>query len=307
LINGRCTLIYASKIVIFMIKYCIVNGYIRHQNKMNEPIWITYAWIDNDEGDFDYLVQELGKADISAIYDKIALIPGRRLWAQIAEHITSDPLSAWAYLITPNSLRSSACQEELNYALQRALETKGEEFPLIGLLHNVSFKDVPVALRIRLCVNLANPDWIEEVRAGVSGIPPKHVVPLKDPYIFKVHKDYLGRKGHIAIEVRPRFGGISYWRLAFPSNGPQPIGWGAGPANGGGFGVVLFNKIEGEYPYLAGIKWKFVGAGSPISAATSAYAEFEGRLPEKFFFGVAKEAFNPEADGVILTFRDYKS
>jgi len=129
---------------------------------MTKPIWLTYAWVDNDEGDFDYLVQELEQANIPTTYDKIALIPGRRLWAQISETISNQPLSGWAYLVTPNSLDSLACQEELAYALQQALETKGDEFPLIGLLHNVSIRDVPMALRVRVCVNLANPDWIEE-------------------------------------------------------------------------------------------------------------------------------------------------
>lgn len=46
---------------------------------MNKSLWITYAWADNDEGDFDYLVQELEGASIPAIYDKIAQIPGRKL------------------------------------------------------------------------------------------------------------------------------------------------------------------------------------------------------------------------------------
>ena len=46
---------------------------------MPDPIWITYSWADNDEEDFYYLIQELEKAGISALYDKIAFIPGRRL------------------------------------------------------------------------------------------------------------------------------------------------------------------------------------------------------------------------------------
>ena len=71
---------------------------------MTSRLWITYAWLDNIEGDFDYLVQELEKAGIPALYDKIALIPGRRLWDQIADKISLEDLSGWAYLITPNSL-----------------------------------------------------------------------------------------------------------------------------------------------------------------------------------------------------------
>lgn len=86
-----------------------------------DPLWITYAWQDNDEGDFDYLVAELADVGVTATYDKIALIPGRRLWTQIANRITTDALSGWAYLVTSASLDSPACQEELAYALDRAL------------------------------------------------------------------------------------------------------------------------------------------------------------------------------------------
>lgn len=273
---------------------------------MTDPLWITYAWADNEEGDFDFLVQELGRAGIAAVYDKIALVPGRRLWSQIGKKISEEPLSGWAYLITPDSLQSAACQEELSYALQRALETKGEEFPLIGLLHNVSIRDVPVALRARLCINLSNPDWIEEVRAGVKGVPPRRAESLQLPYIVKTHDNYLGRNNHRAIEVRPRFGEVAYWRLAFPSNGPQPIHWGAGPAGGGAIGNVKQSGLEGEYSDIAGQPMKFVGAGNPLSAATSAYAVFEGSLPERLFFGVAKEPFGTEAEGLVIEVREFR-
>lgn len=268
---------------------------------MTEPLWITYAWADNEEGDFDFLVQELTQAGVPAKYDKIALVPGRRLWAQIADRISSDSLSGWAYLLTENSLASAACQEELSYALQRALETRGEEFPLIGLLHGVSIRDVPVPLRIRLCINLANPDWTEEVRAGVEGTAPRRAMPNQDPFVMKIHSNYLGQSERLAIEIRPRFGEIRYWRWAFPSAGPQPVSWGTGPANGGGIGGVKQETLEGEYPDIGGTPMKFIGAGNPISPSSSAYAVFDQTLPEKFFFGVAKEAFGTEVTGNVIT------
>ena len=267
---------------------------------MTNPLWITYAWADNDEGDFDFLVQQLGNAGVPAKYDKIALIPGRKLWEQIAARISSDPLAGWAYLLTPASLASPACQEELAYALQRALENRGSEFPLIGLLHGVSIRDVPVPLRVRLCVNLRNPDWIEEVRAGVEGHPPRVATPERDPYIVKLHNQYLNQPGRLAVEVRPRFGEIRYWRFAFPENGPQPAAWGAGPANGGGIGAVHTETVEGIFPDIAGARMKFVGAGNPLSPATSAYAVFDHQLPDRFFFGVAKEPFGVEASGNVI-------
>ncbi len=267
---------------------------------MNGPLWITYAWSDNAEGDFDFLVQELSRAGVSAKYDKIALVPGRKLWAQIADRISSDPLSGWAYLVTPKSLASAACQEELAYALQRALETKGEEFPLIGLLHGVSIRDVPLALRVRLCVNLANPDWIEEIRAALNGVVPRRSIPEQDSLVVKIHRGYLGQTDRLAIEIRPRFGELRYWRWAFPSSGPQPITWGTGPANGGGIGGTKREVIEGEFSDIAGTPMKFVGAGDPITPSASAYAVFDRDLPQKCFFGVAKEPFGTEASGSII-------
>ncbi len=56
---------------------------------MPDPLWITYTWADNDEGDFDYLVNQLEDAGVPAIYDKIALVPGQRLWEQIAAQIST--------------------------------------------------------------------------------------------------------------------------------------------------------------------------------------------------------------------------
>ena len=59
--------------------------------------------------------------------------------------------------------------------------------------------------------------------------------------------------------------------------------------------------LEGEYPDIDGTPMKFVGAGNPISPSSSAYAVFDQRLPEKFFFGVAKEAFSTEVTGKVTT------
>jgi hypothetical protein len=78
------------------------------------------------------------------------LIPGQGLWDQIADRITKDPLADWAYLITPTSLSSEACREELRYALYRALAAKGETFPLIGLVDpGVSIADEPFGPPVR--------------------------------------------------------------------------------------------------------------------------------------------------------------
>ena len=36
---------------------------------MGKRLWITYVWADNEEGDFDYLVQELGKVGVAVRYE----------------------------------------------------------------------------------------------------------------------------------------------------------------------------------------------------------------------------------------------
>jgi len=255
------------------------------------PLWITYAWADNAEGDFDYLIQQLAADGVIALYDRVALIPGQHLWAQLGERICSDALAGWAYLLTPASLASRPCQEELAYALQRAIETKEEAFPLIGLLHNVSIRDVPPALRTRLCVNLANPDWIEEIRAALEQRPPARHTPTQHNLIIRQHDAYLGNSGMKAIEVRPRFGDLRFWRFAFPTSGPQPVSVGFGPANGSGIASNMSSVIRGEIPQVNGMPMKVYGAGDAISASTSAYAIFSGETPESFIFGTARQSF----------------
>jgi hypothetical protein len=244
-----------------------------------QPLWITYSWDDNTEGNFDFLVQKLKAAQVDALYDRVALIPGQPIWSQLDKRISSDELSGWAYLLTPASLASKACQEELSYAIQRTIETKDTSFPLIGLLHNVSIRDVPVALRVRLCVNLSNPDWVEEIRAGLESRPPAKVIDSLNEIIVKTHDHYLGESSRKAIEIHPRFGELRYWRFAFDIDGPQPIGIGHGPANGGGISNMKSSYIRSEIKSPDGKTMMLYGAGDQISASTSAYAIFSDNLP----------------------------
>lgn len=253
-----------------------------------DPLWITYAWKDDDEGDFSYLVQELHATEIEATYDKIALIPGRRLWEQIGDKIADSPLSGWAYLITANSLASEACREELAYALDRALRARGGDFPLIGLLHAVRIEDVPPALRVRLCISLASPDWKEELAAAVEGRPPQQEAIPQPKYVWNVHANYLAIPDHVAVEVRPRFGGLMYWRLVVPSSA-SVVQWGFGPAGGGAIAGIKTMSIEGGGLNLQGTPCSVFGSADTLSPSISAYVVFQGELPEIIGFGGAKE------------------
>jgi len=69
-----------------------------NQGRTRPSVWITYAWVDDAEGDFSYLVGELEAAGMTTSYDRVALVPGRRLWDQIANQIARPDLSGWPEL-----------------------------------------------------------------------------------------------------------------------------------------------------------------------------------------------------------------
>lgn len=256
---------------------------------MPQPLWLTYAWSDNEGGDFDRLVARLEESGIDVVFDRIQLIPGRRLWEQIADRITSGDLSGWGYFLTPASLESQACREELAYALDRALGSQGPEFPLIGLLHGVPISEVPAALRIRLCVDLADPDWVESVVSSVEGRPRQ--LPASDPGRIRLefHPQYDAATGQSAFEFRPRLGQVTYWRVAFPP-GLLDASVGSGPAGGGGVGGSMNNYLDGTVT-IDGESMRFVGSGDRLTAGTSAYLIYSGHPPAKICFGESQQPF----------------
>ncbi len=255
-------------------------------------LWITYAWKDDEEGDFTFLVQELAQVRVKVTYDKVALVSGRRLWEQIADRVTAGPYDGWAYLLTPNSVESEACREELAYALSRALKTKGGDFPLIGLLHGVPIDEVPPALRVRLCVSLASPDWKEEIVAGLEGRPPQRVAQRVSNFVFRLYRNFGGNPAHVAVEIRPRFAQVMNWRVAIPVAAKPPVTWGFGSAGGGPLSMVMSGVVEGSTS-IDGGEVAFFGAGDTLSPSVSAYAVFEGELPSQVFFGVAEGGLMP--------------
>jgi hypothetical protein len=251
---------------------------------VEKTLWITYAWEDNAGEDFSYLVQQLERAGLKVEYDRVALVPGRRLWDQIAGRIVGGELSGWAYLVTKKSLESEACKEELAYALSRAL--KQPEFPLIALVHGVSFDDLPTVLRVRLGINLAASDWIEQVRAGIEARPLTKPITSTPDWRMSVHQNHGGQIGLTAFELGPRFGEIRHWRWAYPKAGPAPVTWGHGPSGGGGISQVMTEVLEGEADF-ASDRFRFVGAGNALTPNTSAYIVFDGLVPQSLAFGIA--------------------
>ena len=123
---------------------------------MVKKVWLTYDWADNTEEDIDFLIQELDKqVEIDIKFDKRSLVPGQRLWPQIAEIITNPiECDAWGIVLTKNSVHNEKCIEELCYALNRTLERRESSFPVFALLHNITPSEMPPSLKIRLCILL---------------------------------------------------------------------------------------------------------------------------------------------------------
>ena len=167
-------------------------------------IWPTYAWTNNEDGQVDFIRREIESKGVNVKIDREQIVAGRRLWPQIDAAISDPNISdAWAIYATAESLRSQACLEELVYALDRALRTRGSEFPLIGIFpQSMDRSAVPSALATRLFVSLQDPDWAMRVANAANGQAGLDVIKDVTPYILNRYRDKFGP----IIEVRPRAG-----------------------------------------------------------------------------------------------------
>lgn len=170
-------------------------------------IWITYAWDDNKSGDIDFIAQELEQVGLNIKLDRWNIAAGKRLWDQIANFITSPNESdAWLLIATNNSLSSEPCKEECAYALDRALNVRGQDFPVIAMFLGPVDNDlIPPAIRTRLFVSITDPDWKERIISSTEGRSLKVTKEQIQPYRLCIHKNQPEPKS-IAIEVRPRAG-----------------------------------------------------------------------------------------------------
>jgi len=185
-------------------------------------------------------------------------------------------------------------------SLGRALESEGGDFPLIGLLHGVRIGDLPPPLKVRLCVDLANPDWAEEVKAGLEGRPPEISNEPQTRYVWKVHEGYEGSPSLTAVEVRPRFGEVFYWRFVVPRD-CLISRWGHGPSGGGSLSCRTTDIVDRVSEKLNNVEIRWFGAGDRLSPGTSAYVVFNGPLPGFIAFGLASDPFGEP--GALETFR----
>lgn len=253
-----------------------------------KSVWITYNWDDNKNNDIDFIAQELSKSGLDVKLDRFNLSAGKRVWEQIASFIQDPSKSdAWLIYATLESISSEKCKEELAYALDRALDTRGNQFPIIALFPaTVDRNIIPAAIKTRLYVNLKDPDWKERIVASIEDKQSNVLRPDIEPYVLIIHQ-LNGNYGenNYAIEVRPRAGTWSPFVIAVPSveKGVRLSNLRYGPANNVlHAGGTLQNCGEG---FTNDGKWNFVYSGNEASP-TQSYYLFCKQLPPSILFGV---------------------
>lgn len=270
--------------------------FVENQNEASarKPrLWITYAQENKVTGNFDYLAQELRGAGIDVIYKDIALKKGLLLWDQIAKSIEDKNLDGWAILLTRESLQSEFCREELAYALERALSSRGKNFPLLGLVHQVNTQDVPTALRVRGLVDLRLniKDWTKQVKDALSNKENANNPENASRYIWEIIPNFRG-EGTVAIWLRPRFEDIRNWRFFYPAEAKR-IDWGGGRPQKLGFAGVQSMVIEST-PVSIDFESKkidvlFVGTSDAATPSSGCYIVFASPFPAFIAFAAVDD------------------
>lgn len=247
-------------------------------------VWISYAWADNQDGDVDFIAQELRSVGLATKLDRWAIGAGRRLWEQI-ETFIKDPAEsdAWVLVATANSLQSEPCREEFAYALQRALSSRGGQFPVIGVFPGpVDSELIPGGISTRLFVSMTDPDWKERVRAAAEGRAPKIAPRAVDPFVVKIHQSKKHKS--YAIEVRPRGGVWQPFFAAVPMSEKSEVDPNimVGPPNQPTDGGMLTMCGEATSDDK---QWWIAFAGTQANPTTSYYIWCR-ELPTRIVFGV---------------------
>jgi hypothetical protein len=248
-------------------------------------IWITYAWVDNQHGDVDFVAQELEQAGLQVRLDRWNISAGRRLWSQIENFIISPEQSdAWLLVATNNSLSSEPYKEEYAYALNRALDVRGQSYPVIALfLGPVDQNLIPAGIRTRLYVSITDPDWKERIVAAAEGRLQQIQRQQIQPFHIHEHQNQP-RPKPIAIEVRPRAGVWAPFIAAVPMSEKENIdpsimiGSRDVPTNTG----MLVNCGEGTSP--DGKMWVMTSGNQ--ATPTESYYIWCKSVPSTLVFGV---------------------
>jgi hypothetical protein len=178
-----------------------------------------------------------------------------------------------------NSLSSEPCLEELAYALDRALRTRGTDFPLIGIFPApIDRALIPSAIATRLYVTLQQPNWALLVAAGAQKQRPGAAAGPVTSFVAKFHN----LNGQEVLEIRPRSGRWYPCIVGVPTDGPLKVRMVMPGPSGHPTLSGMVNRGSGQSPDG---KWSFVSANHAIDALNSLYVTFDGLLQGKIAFG----------------------
>ncbi len=181
-------------------------------------IYFTYVWDDNTSSDVDFIAQELVRAGLQIKLDQWNIRAGRRLWEQIESFIQEGKgADAWLFFATQNSLGSEACKKEVSFALGRAIDRRGEDFPVIALFPgSVDSSITPVRPGTPLQVSLADLEWKERIAAAAENRGRSSSRPQIEAFTLQLYQDASRGDHRLTIEVRPRAGTWSPFFAAIP-------------------------------------------------------------------------------------------
>jgi hypothetical protein len=253
-------------------------------------IWLTYAWADDRDGDVEFAAQELVAAGLNVKLDRWNIQAGRRLWQQIEQFIQDEAeCDAWLMYVTESSLGSEPCREEYAYALDRALQSRGDLFPVIGLFPGpVDGGLIPAGIRTRLYVSLTDPDWKERILAAAEGRAPQVKHRPVAPFFLRVHEFVNDDPAqNYAIEVRPRGGAWSPFMFMVPIGERDTVQPRLIHGPSGGLPAVSMIGIAGSGTSKDGL-WHYIRATNQATP-THSYYLLCAFLPSEIAFGKATD------------------
>ncbi len=264
------------------------------QNEYKCPrLWISYAWSNRKDRDFDFLVPQLRITNVEATYDSLQVLPDTRLQERILQRLRSIGFDGWLYVLTQQLLAQETCRDELISAINVTYRQMGSDFTMLGLLDGVAARNLPLMLRTRPCLSLDDPDWARQVAEALRrrSASKKEAVRLETRFVWTVHYCWEGDSSKTAIEVATNGESIPYWRFAVPKSA-QPVQWGVGTVGGREISPVKLGVANGSGRCEnSNVIW--FGAANRVDARQSAFVVFSGGLPDFVCFGPAESFLGP--------------